>query len=398
MIGSIISIYKDSFSGLSRSVWLLSVIMLINRAGAMVMPFMSLYLTTSLSYSLTEAGWVMGAYGAGSITGAFIGGHLTDNYGYYHIQLYSLLLSSLFLILIVFLHDFYCIVFAVFCFSAVADALRPANSVAIAAYSTAENRTRSFSLMRFAINMGFSIGPAMGGIVAGAFGFRWIFVIDAVTCLVAALLLYLYLPYNHNAEKSSTSQVSEEGQSAYSDKEYLLFILLVSLYAIAFFQLFTSVPVYWGKEWAFSETKIGLLLALNGLIIVLIEMPFIRRIEHLSKNMTMIAVGSGFLILAFIAINIGWVSILPAIVFIVLMSLSEMFAMPFMTNYAVSRPSDARRGQYMALYSMAYGVAHVVAPMGSMYVAEHFGFSTLYTMLACLGFLVAAAFLGMRKK
>lgn len=396
MIKNIINIYADSFSGLSHSVWLLSLIMLINRAGAMVLPFMTLYLTTDLGFTLTAAGWVMGAYGLGSILGAYAGGYLTDKFGYYHIQLYSLIISAFILLLLVFLKDYMLILSAVFCFALVADTLRPANSVAIAAYATPENRTRSFSLMRFAINLGFSIGPAMGGIVAGTLGFRWIFLIDAVTCLLAALILYRYLPFDSASvpEKKSTSR--SVGLSAYKNKTYVWFIFLVSLYGIAFFQLFTSVPVYWEKEWAFSETKIGLLLALNGLIIVLLEMPFIRSMEHVQRYMVMISIGSVLLIVSFIALIAGWVSIIPALIFIILMSFSEMFAMPFMTNYAVSVPTEDRRGQYMALYSMAYGVAHIVAPMGSMYIADNYGFFVLYVGLAALGLLVSLAFYSLR--
>lgn len=398
MIKSIINLYVDSFSGLSRSVWLLSLIMLINRAGAMVLPFMTLYLTTDLGFTLTAAGWVMGAYGLGSILGAYAGGYLTDKLGYYHIQLYSLIISAFILLFLVFLKDYYAILLSVFCFALVADTLRPANSVAIAAYATPENRTRSFSLMRFAINLGFSIGPAMGGIVAGTLGFRWIFLIDAVTCLLAALILYRYLPFDRASVPEKKSISKPVGLSAYKNREYLLFIFLVSLYAIAFFQLFTSVPVYWEKEWAFSETKIGLLLALNGLIIVILEMPFIRSIEHIQRYMMMISLGSTLLIISFITLIAGWISVIPAILFIVLMSLSEMFAMPFMTNYAVSRPTEDRRGQYMALYAMAYGVAHIIAPMGSMYVAENYGFFVLYLGLAGLGLLVSLAFYSLRSR
>ena len=128
MVKKIIDIYSDSFSGLSKSVWLLSLIMLINRSGAMVLPFMTLYLTKDLGFTLTAAGWVMGAYGLGSITGAYVGGYLTDKYGYYHIQLYSLLLSVCFLVALVFITDYYAILCTVFGFSLVADTLRPANS------------------------------------------------------------------------------------------------------------------------------------------------------------------------------------------------------------------------------------------------------------------------------
>ncbi len=398
MVKKIINIYADSFSGLSRSVWLLSLIMLINRAGAMVLPFMTLYLTTDLGFSLSAAGWVMGAYGLGSILGAYVGGYLTDKYGYYHIQLYSLLISVIFLVALVFITDYYAILCMVFCFSLVADTLRPANSVAIAAYSAPENRTRSFSLMRFAINLGFSIGPAMGGIVAGTLGFKWIFLIDAFTCLMAAYILYRYLPFNKASVPEKKTETTITGRSAYKDTEYLVFIMLVALYGIAFFQLFTSVPVYWEKEWCFSPTKIGLLLALNGLIIVVLEMPFIRSLEHITRYMIMTSIGCGLLVLSFMALVAGWTSIIPAVIFIVLMSFSEMFAMPFMTNYAVSRPTEDRRGQYMALYAMAYGVAHIVAPLGSMLIADQYGFYFLYLGLIMLSVLVGLSFFSLRRR
>jgi len=252
--------------------------------------------------------------------------------------------------------------------------------------------------MRFAINLGFSIGPAMGGIVAGTLGFRWIFLIDAITCLIAAYILYRYLPFNRSSVPEKKTETTVNGRSAYKDSQYLAFIFLVALYGIAFFQLFTSVPVYWQQEWCFSETKIGLILALNGLIIVMLEMPFVRSLEHITRYMIMSSIGSVLLVLSFLVLIGGWISIVPAIIFIILMSFSEMFAMPFMTNYAVSRPTEDRRGQYMALYSMAYGVAHIVAPLSSLLIADHYGFYTLYLGLIVLSIVMAMAFYSLRRR
>lgn len=398
ILSYIINIYKDSFSGLSRSVWLLSLIMFINRAGAMVLPFMTLYLTKSLGFSLSQAGWVMGAYGLGSIIGAYIGGQLTDRLGFYHIQLYSLIGSSVFLILLIFLTDYYLILGTVFIFSLITDTLRPANSVAIAAYSAPENRTRSFSLMRFAINLGFSVGPALGGIVAEYLGYRWIFLIDAITCLGAALILFIYLPFNPAHVPEKKSKEIPKGPSAYQDTSYLLFIFLTAIWATLFFQLFTSVPVYWENDLYFTEGKIGLLLALNGLIIVLFEMPLIKKLEHITRYMRMISIGSLLLVFSFMTLISGSNALILALLFIVLMSFAETFAMPFMTNYAVSRPTEDRRGQYMALYSMAYGVAHILAPIGSMQLAERFGFSMTYLIFMFASVVITLAFYSMRKR
>jgi predicted MFS family arabinose efflux permease len=397
MLGKIINIYKESFSGLNRNVWLLSSIMFINRAGAMVLPFMSLYLTENLGFSLSDAGYVMGAYGVGSILGAYTGGQLTDRFGFYHVQLYSLIGSSMMLFILIFLDGFWPILITVFLFSTIADSLRPANSVAIASYSETENRTRSFSLMRFAINLGFSIGPAAGGIIAGLLGYKWIFVLDGVTCLVAAFVLYKKLPF----DPSHTPQVKTEmvitGKTAYKDRNYLVFIFLTAIWAILFFQLFTSAPVYWKNDLSMSEEVIGLLLALNGLIIVLIEMPVVKSIEHVTQYMRMISLGSVCLLLSFLSLVAGLPFLLAAVFFIIFMSLAEMFAMPFMTNYAVSRPSEDRRGQYMALYAMAYGTAHIVAPVSGLYFAEKFGFMTTYTIFLVFSLLVALSFYFLHK-
>lgn len=393
-----INIYKESFSGLSSSVWLLSLIMFINRAGAMVLPFMTLYLTNDLHFTKTSAGWVMGAYGAGSILGAYIGGQLTDRLGYYYIQFYSLVIGSLLLFLLVFLEGFYSITATVFLFAAISDTLRPANSVAIAAYSSDENRTRSFSLMRFAINLGFSIGPAVGGIVAEWIGYRWVFVIDGITCLIAAFILSQYLPNKASKKMLHADKIQQIGTSAYRDTEYLLFIVLVAIWATAFFQLFASAPLYWQTEWGFSKSTIGLLLGLNGLIIVFFEMPFIKSLEHVRKYMTMISIGSFLMVFAFISLITGWNHLLPALSFIVLMSFAEMFAMPFMTNYAVTKPSENRRGQYMALYSMAYGIAHILAPLGSLAIADKFGFQITYIIMIVISLGLTVTFFNLSKR
>jgi len=390
---NIAQLYIDSFTGLSSEVWLLSLVMLINRAGAMVLPFMALYLTISLGFSMTDSGWVMSAYGLGSILGAFIGGELTDRFNYYFVQLFSLLLSAGLLFLLVILESFFPILLTVFSFSLIADTLRPANSVAIAAYSNEDNRTRSFSLMRLAINLGFSVGPAMGGLIARYMGYKWIFLIDGVTCLTAAFLLYKYLPYKKADHPPKPKLVGiEKGLSPYKDINYLLFIVFVSLFAIIFFQFFTTVPVYFKQSWGINEAQIGLLMTLNGLIIVLFEMPLMQILGKGNRQLRLIPFGFLFLAIGFSFIIVDIFPIIMAIMFIIFISIAEMFAMPFMTNFAISRPAQNRQGQYMALYSIAYGVAYVIGPTLGMQLGNTLGFSMLYILLIILALLGALTF------
>lgn len=399
-IKKIYAYYTDSFRGLSREIWIFSLVMFINRAGAMVLPFMTIYVNKDLGYSLTEAGWVMGAYGVGSIIGAYMGGLWTDKWGHYHIQFISLLVSAFFLFIIVWVNDLYLLIVIVFLFAFAVDMLRPANSVAIAVYSTPDNRTRSFSLMRFAVNLGFSVGPALGGLIAWTLGYKWIFIVDCCTSLLALYILVKYLGYTTSlpSEKKEAISHGNVSPSAYTDRTYLLFVVMVSLYAIAFFQLFTSSPAFWENEWRYSEGLIGGLLALNGLIVVIFEMPLIKYLENFQRPMLLVSLGAVLMAIGFIGHLASLPSLFYAVFFIIFMSFSEIFAMPFMTNYAVSRPNPDRRGQYMALYSIAYSIALIGAPVISLTLADVYGFSTVYTMFIGWSLLVAVVFYTLRRK
>ncbi|MCB0660149.1 MAG: MFS transporter [Saprospiraceae bacterium] len=399
-IYKLLDIYKDAFSGLSREIWLLSLTMFINRAGAMVIPFMSIYLTTTRGFSLTRTGWIMGAFGIGSIIGAFIGGMLADRFNHYYIQVTSLFTTAAALFILIYMQDYYSILVNVFCFALISDALRPANSVAIAHYSKPENRTRSFSLMRFAINLGFTVGPAIGGFVYGFWGYKWLFAIDAVTNIMAAILLMIFLPFKKNDQKiiKEAENRLPKSPSAYKDLPYIGFIILVALYGICFFQILSSVPLFLKSIWGYSENTVGLILALNGAIVVLFEMPLVKRLETIQKPMILIAFGCLLMSIGYIFLLNWWVAILPAVLFYILVSFSEMFAMPFMINFAVSRPNEDRRGQYMALYSMGFGLAHVSGPLGSLWFAEHFGYTMLFALLMSLSVVISLLFLVLRSK
>jgi len=352
----------------------------------MVIPFMSLYLTTALGFTLTQAGFVMGAYGLGSILGAYLGGELTDRFGSYRVQLVSLAGGGTIVFSLIFLKSFESIVSAVFLFALISDTLRPANSVAVSHFSDESNRVRSFSLMRLAINLGFSIGPALGGLISGMAGFKWIFLVDSITCFGALYILKKYIPSSSVviAETEKITPNSSSIATAYKDYYYLIFIVLVMLYGTIFFQFFSSIPVFWKIGNSFNEIKIGLLLGLNGLLIALFEMPLVRWMQKKYPHYNTIPLAFGLLGISYICLMIPDFALPAAVLFIVLLSLSEMLSMPFMLNFSINRASEERKGQYMALYSIAYGLAHIAAPVVGMRYAERFGFDPLFVLLGCI--------------
>lgn len=394
MLTSTARIYRNAYSGLSRETWLLSMIMLINRMGTMVVPFMMLYLTSNkMGYTVGEAGIVVGLFGAGAFTGAWLGGRLTDKIGFYPVQLITLTGGGILFIVLGQMKTYETICFFTFAVSFVNEAFRPANSTAIAFYSKPENRTRSYALNRLAINIGWSVGVALGGLIS-EFNFELLFWVDGWTNIAAALVMWLFLkPVNYKPSLEKAIDAPRV-RSPYNDNTYLLFILATMFFAACFFQVFTNLPVYFEKELHFSKSFIGMLMSVNGIIIALIEMALVYRLENRGKTMVLISGGVALVGVGFLMLNIpsmGYAALL-ALLMIVVITFGEIFAMPFMNSYWIGRTDASNRGQYAGLYTMAWSAAQSLGPFLGAQVAQYAGFMVLWWVVGGVSLLAAFSF------
>lgn len=364
----------------------------------MVIPFMSLYLTSpAMGYSIGQAGFVFGMFGAGAFAGAWLGGRLTDKIGFYPVQLITLIGGGLLFMVLGQMKSYVSICIVTFVLSFVNEAFRPANSTAIAFYSKEENRTRSYSLNRLAINLGWAVGSGIGGIIAH-YNYELLFWVDGFTNLAAAGLMWLFVrPVEYKpARQTATSAISK--QSAMQDKVYLWFILFASLFACCFFQLFTNMSVYYKLELHYSEPFIGFLMAANGIIIVLVEMVLIHNLEGKRKNTVYIVTGTFFMMIAYLMLNLLPASHAWAFVMILVITFGEILAMPFMNSYWIGRSQPHNRGQYAALYTMAWSSAQTLGPMAGAQIAEYYGFRMLWWCISGLSLITAFAFIQVHRK
>ena len=393
-----IRLYRNAYRGLPRSVWLLSGVMLINRCGTMVLPFLTLYMTQHLGFSVEQAGFVMLFFGAGALCGTFFGGFLTDRFGFYAVQLGSLLWGGLALILLQFVPNFAGLCAGVFVFTLFGDTFRPANNVAVSSYSTPDTRARAYSLNRLAINLGWSVGGGIGGYLA-SIDYSLLFWVDGLTCIGAGVALVVFLPKPNRSmaiiEGLTITTLHAESVlavSPYQDRYFLIFIGLTSLFAIAFLQLFGMFPLYCRELLHLAETTIGLLMALNGLLIVALEMVLVYTAEARNwPRLTLMQTGVLLTGLSYLLLNsTGWGGIV--VVSVVINTAGEMLAMPFMQTWAAARANDHYRGQYMALYSMTYAVAQIVAPVLGSQVVARAGFSVLWWVIGGLAAVSAGGF------
>ncbi len=378
--------YIRTYRGISRNVWLLSIILFINRTGSMVLPFLSVYLHDEMGLSLSDVGWIMSIYGLGALLGSYVGGQLTDRFHFYPIMLFSLIISGICFILLQWADGFYSFSAMMFLTVFFADLFRPASMTAMGDYSEPADYTRSVSLLRLAINLGYSIGPAIGGFIAFNMGYVSLFWIDGLTCLSAALATYIFLEHKDSRRKEKKSKATLKAESPYRDKSYLIMIVLISLMALVFLQILTTLPLYFKEHFNMNEDKIGLLLALNAFLIVLIEMPIVHRLEPKGNKLKLFRLGVLIIGLSYFVflLSPNWIWI--AVINMLLLSFGEIFAMPFSNAYCMDMTTPENRGKYMALYSMGFSFAFILAPVLGMQIAERFGFPTLWVVLSAISF------------
>lgn len=379
--------YIDSFKGLSQEIWWLALITFINRAGTMVIPFLSLYLKEDLHFTISDVGWVMSAFGLGSVAGSWLGGKLTDKIGFYKVMVRSLLSTGVLFIALQFLNSFAAICIGIFLVMLVADTFRPAMFVALSTYSKPENKIRSLTLIRLAINLGFSAGPAIGGLIITGLSYSGLFWIDGITCIIATLVMIKVL--HPKKAKVSDIFIVENPISAYHDRAFLIFLIAMVLFGVVFLQYFSTITIYYKDIHLLSEFQIGLILGINGLLIFIFEMPLIKWLENTKyTKLGLMYFGAVLTGLSFLILNFtSWSGVL--IIGMVLMTVGEMVAFPFSNAFAVNRAQKGNQGEYMALYSMSFSIAHIFGHNAGLQMTASFGFDNTWYIVSSIAALCA---------
>lgn len=385
--------YIDTYKGLSTPTWMLAIVMLINRTGAMVLPFLGIYMTNVLDFSLKEAGYVLSCFGVGSVAGSLTGGWLTDKWGHFRVQTGSLFLAVPVFISLPYLKHLETLAVGVFLLSLITEIFRPANSVSISTYAKPENITRAYSLNRMALNLGFSIGPALGGFLA-AISYHLLFYGNAISSTIAGIVFYIYFNRVHKRYAIGKATTSDEKNknlkniSPWRDTPFVLFTGLCSLYSICFFQFLNTLPLFYKEVGNLSSADIGMLLGFNGLVVFCLEMFLVGSSEKRFSVSTILVVGTilgaiSFLLLAF-GTNLGlfYFSMF-------LLSVSEILTLPFIATIAIKRAPSGKSGVYMGMNALAFSSAHILSPLLGTYVAAHFGFKTLWVATAIIGIMTA---------
>ncbi len=357
--------YLATYRGLPPRVWILALVVLVNRIGSMVITFMSLYVSNHLGADVETVGHVLTAHGAGSVVGVTVGGALVDKLGAKRILVFAMMSNAAGFALISQITDVPWLMAAMFCVSAVGEAARPANTAALAGAANPADMGRAFGLMQLFINLGVSVGAGVGGLLA-AVSYTALFYVDAVAAFAGGVLTIIFVREVKPAPRDANVAAAKRwppGMTLLLVGQVLVSMLLV--------QMFTTAPLYHNVVNGFSERRVGLLVVVNTLIITFLQMPAAARVTKLPTARViaggLVGFAAGFVLLPFTG------TYAMAVVAMTVFTLGELVIFPAMNTFVAKAAPAGETGRYMGFTFAAHASGRLVAPLVGTLVYQRLG-------------------------
>ena len=360
--------------------WIVCTATFVNRAGVMVIPFMVLYVTKQLGVAASVAGLALTVYGVGGLISGPVAGRLCDRIGPLTVLRGSLILSGAMLLAFPLVHRFSSFLVVTFFWSLLAEAVRPATLTALTGAVEPERRKAAVALNRLAINLGMTIGPAIGGFLATA-SMPLLFIVDGATSFVSGIVLWSLLEWRRDVQRLDEPPVARAARASdaravvgavvHRDGHALVFFFGILLVSFVFIQHEAALPVFLVRELGYRESFYGMLFAVNTLLIVAIEVPLNLAMQDWPHHRAMMlgaflnAVGFGSLAIARTPASL----VLAAVIW----TFGEMITFPVSGAYAADIAPPGRAGEYVGAYASMFSLSMLVAPWAGTALLDRLG-------------------------
>ena len=381
-------------SALPREVWIQCIATFINRSGMMVLPFLALYLHGTLGYSVEQAGIALTVFGVGAFLTAPFAGRLSDYLGARRVMILSLLLSGVTLFGLLFVKTYTLILPVTFLWAVISEAFRPASLVSITELAAPSQRKIAFSVNRLAINLGMSIGPALGGFLI-IFSYPLLFVVDGATAILAGLVL-VFAPWRHEHQQyrqevegsGETTGHAVPSKPPVTIRALVYFLVALIPVVVVFFQHEGAMPLFLVDDLHLPESAYGLLFTINTGIIILLEVPLNVAMSRWPHRQAL-ALGSFLAGLGFGAMGVI-TSTMGVALTVVVWTFGEMILFPAAANYMADIAPAERRGNYMGFFQTTFSFSFAISGWVGTSILHHFGGATLWAATFIWGCISAA--------
>ncbi|MFH8790007.1 MDR family MFS transporter [Streptomyces roseoverticillatus] len=384
---------KESVSGLPRAFWWLWASTLVNRLGAFVSIFLAMFLTADQGHSASFAGFVGALLGLGSVVSSIGAGVMTDRLGRRPTLLIAQASTAVSVAVLGFMTDPVAISVVAFVVGMASNASRPAVQAMMADIVAPEDRVRAFALNYWAINLGFAISSVAAGFVA-EYSYLIGFLGEAAMTMLCAVLVFVKLPESR-PDAVAAGGAAKGGEPAVSmgtvlrDGRFMAVVGLSFLLAVVFLQSQVALPVAMA-DGGFSTKDFGMAIAVNGVLIVAVQIPVTRFIEHRDQRMLMVLAallgGYGFGLTAFAG------SLAVYMLTVCVWTLAEIINSPIQMGLVARLSPVHGRGRYQGMYTLSWATASLIAPIAGGTVIDRFGADVLWAGCAVVGTVTAGGY------
>jgi MFS family permease len=382
------------FRGLPRAFWVLFAGTLVNRVGGFVIVFLAIYLTEVRRLDAAQAGAVISAYGIGAMGGGAFGGAASDRVGRRPVLALSLFGGGASMLLLGLLTTTRAMTGVALLTGLLYEMYRPVVSATIADVVTVDDRPRAYGLIYWAVNLGASIAPILGGVIAAS-SYRALFVADAATTALYGVIILAALPETRPASRAGPEGAPGAARAILRDPLLLAVCGLTFAFSIVFFQSFVGLPID-VRAHGLSAVAFGSLIAINGLLIVFLQ-PVAGELTRSHARHSTLALAS-LLLGAGLGMN-AWVGSFGGYaVSVIIWTLGEILFAPASQSLVADLAPDHLRGAYQGAFALAFTGAFAAAPALGGYLLAHAGATWLWHACLLTSMLVAAGFVSLGER
>ena len=395
----VVSVYREY----RRSFWVLVGATFIDRlGGSLLFPFFGLYITKKFNVGFTEVGVLFALFSVSSFVGSFLGGALTDRVGRKTMLIFGLLASSFSTLAMGFVESlqvFYVLALVSGIFTDVAG---PAHQAMVADLLPENKRAEGYGIIRVGFNLAVTIGPAIGGFLATQ-SYQLLFITDAIISTITAAIVFFFIRETKPKARPGT-QPESVGRTfvgyfrVLRDGTFMLFVSACILMGLVYMNMNATLGVYMRDHAGLvnAESRYGLLLSINAIMVVFMQFPITRRIED-KPPLLMMAAGSalyaiGFAMYGFIS---GYALFVLAMVII---TIGEMVVAPVSQSLTARFAPEDMRGRYMAVFGISWGIPFAVGPLLAGLILDNLDPRVLWYAAGMVGLLAVLGFLFLQRR
>jgi MFS family permease len=397
--------YKETYQEFSPTYWTLIGALFIDRlGGSLLHPFFSLYITEKFGVGMTGVGYIFTLHTSAQFFGSMLSGALTDKFGRKNMLLAGIILSGTSSLLMGFIPTYETFMIFTIITGFVGNIGGPAVNAMMADILPEKQRAQGFSILRVAVNLSVSFGPAIGGVLAG-YNYFYLFVTDFVISMITAVIVYLKIPETkpardiHSTEPEQSLLGTLAGyRHILKDKIFLAFLFLSLLTNLVYMQMNSSLSVFLRDMHGVSAQYYGYILTLNALMVVFMQFWITRKIAGY-KPMLMMFLGN---ILYAIGFGMyGFVGSYPLFLLaMVIITIGEMVSSPILQSIVANVAPQNMRGRYMAVFNLSHGAAMAIGPLAAGIIMDNYDPNWVWyaggviCTISALGYLVMQATAG----